>query len=703
MYRALDTDIANVPRTPLLRRFGRTGLTFPEIGLGTWTFSGNSFGPVDDRQSAEVVRLACELGVRFIDTADVYGHGGVETRLGDWLREQPSVYVSTKVGNEFEEARPRSRKNFDPSYVERAVGACGQRLRRDRIDLLHLHNPPAGALQNGDLIETLLRLKQSGAVTALGLSTTEADDIEQLAAQDIFDAVQIPFNLLRQELFLSGRAALERWGGAVIVRTPLEYGLLGGQLAASETLAEEDYRRRAWEPDEERCKRAAVTELRRVFARRGLKTLPQAALQAVLLPRIVSVVIAGCRTVGQLVSNVAVSREVAPIDRRELMEIDSVLRAHGLVSSLASELIPRVFVSASVAAPSGPAESPLPLRDLTEPFHIGSLRLSNRFVRSGTTERAGDADGYPTEAMSRIHAELARGGAAMIITGYLAVDPAGRASQSHCILCPGPAVAAWSRITDACRRAAPDVKLCAQLGHGGRLSLGAYEERDIEGHYIRAARSAMDAGFDAVQLHAAHGYFLGQLLAREPALRRGAAGHAGLALFRRIVDAVAAAVRPRLAVLIKANSSDFTPGGYDVPDAAVFADALATMPVDAIEWSAWTPSAAAWETPSRLGEVDERSEGFFVPFAAQVKSRHPHLVVGSCGGFRSAAGMAEAVAAYGLDFVSLSRALIAEPDLPHRLVRGQPRAFCDGCNQCLAKTVRPVHCPRLVQSPGVTS
>jgi 2,4-dienoyl-CoA reductase-like NADH-dependent reductase (Old Yellow Enzyme family) len=199
-----------------------------------------------------------------------------------------------------------------------------------------------------------------------------------------------------------------------------------------------------------------------------------------------------------------------------------------------------------------------------------------------------------------------------------------------------------------------------------------------------------------------HGYLLGQLLAARPALRDGAAGHRGLDLFRRIITEVADAVQPALAVLVKANSSDFTPGGYDVADAAVFADALATMPVDAVEWSGWTPVAYPWETPSRLGEVEARSEGFFVPFAARVKARHPHLVVGSCGGFRTAAGMAEPIRRHGLDYVSLARPLVAEPDLPRRVLAGQARAFCDGCNECLGKAIRPVHCPRRSTSATVS-
>ena len=161
-----------------------------------------------------------------------------------------------------------------------------------------------------------------------------------------------------------------------------------------------------------------------------------------------------------------------------------------------------------------------------------------------------------------------------------------------------------------------------------------------------------------------------------------------------MVRAVRAEVGDRLAVLMKLNCSDFVSAGYDQRDSLVAVRALADTGLDGVEWSGWVPAAPAARTPSRLGEVEVRSEGFFVPFAARTKAENPHLAVGTCGGFRSAAGMTRAVADYGLDFVSLARPLVAEPDLPRKMLDGQARARCDGCNECLAKHIRPLHCPR---------
>ncbi|HXT71532.1 MAG TPA: aldo/keto reductase [Vicinamibacterales bacterium] len=680
-------DVQTASR-PLLRRFGRTGLTFPEIGLGTWTLSDGPFGPITADDSREVVRAAVALGVTFFDTADIYGHGRVESLLGESLPERAGVFVATKVGNEAVAGGP-SRKNFDVDYVAAAVESCRQRLRQPAIGLLQLHNPPAGVLEAGPLLEKLADLKRAGKIRAIGLSTTEASDLHRLDELGIFDAVQIPFNVLRQDLLLSARDALESWGGAVVVRTPLEFGLLSGRLPQPPALSDGDYRRRAWGREEEAQKRAAADALGSLCAA-APRSLPQLAIQVSLLPSFVSVVIPGCRDVEQLSANLAASRDVPPLGRRDLIEVDRVLRDHGLTSALATAFSPRTQVSCSDLTPNDGDAA----RTLAAPFRIGRLELANRIVRSGTTERAADRDGIPEAAMGDAYHRLVQGGTAMLITGYLAVEPAGRASLSHPILTGPPATAAWTAIVERCK-AVSATKLCAQLGHGGALALSTYEPSGIERHFRDAALAAEAAGFDAVQLHAAHGYFLGQLLSSRPALRGGAAAHDGLSLFRRIVESVAAAIRPQLALLVKVNVSDFVAGGYDVSDAEVAAEALGTMPVDAVEWSGWTPAADPADTPSRLGEVNPGDEGFFVPFAARVKRLVPHLPMGTCGGFRSAVGMSRAISAHGLDFVSLSRAFIAEPDLPKRLLAGQPRAFCDGCNQCLAKHIRPVHCPRL--------
>ena len=102
------------------RILGRTGLKVSEVGFGAWAIGGNahgnSYGPTDDAESIAAVRRAVELGVNFIDTADVYGWGHSEEILGEALEgHREDVHIATKVGGDFYHGGVRM--NFDPGYI----------------------------------------------------------------------------------------------------------------------------------------------------------------------------------------------------------------------------------------------------------------------------------------------------------------------------------------------------------------------------------------------------------------------------------------------------------------------------------------------------------------------------------------------------------------------------------------------------------
>ncbi|MBQ1026038.1 hypothetical protein [Micromonospora sp. C95] len=623
---------------PRLRRFGSTGLTFPEVGLA------------GDPAESDLWTAAYDRGVRFFRV----------------VRPGP-VWPSAPTVPESFAARPIA-----------AAAMIGRSPLDDPPDLVLLEFTGTDTGADTDGLHQLVELKHRHRLRTVGAAVRTAAELSTAIEVAGLDAVELPFSAVRQEVLLECLGRLRGWGGAVIVRNPLEEGLLaaggppGQNLPATGTPAVD-------------ARAAAARELVGRWSTAG-RAVAETALRFALLPEVVSVAVLGRH---ELAGFVGASPSARNPTTAELSEADAVLRAHGLVSGLVDELRPRPLLTVVDRPGAGHAAAAV----LGRPLAMGSLRLANRIVRSATTERAVDADGLPTRDMRRIHEELAAGGAGMVVTGYLAVDTSVRASMSHGVLRPGPAVPAWAEIITACRDAGP-ARMCAQLGHGGALALGGYDEAGIVRAFRDAACAAAEAGFDAVQVHAAHGYLLGQLVAKAPPLRRRPVRHDGLETTLRVLDETCAAVQPDLAVLVKANVSDFVPGGYDVPDADVFADALARTRVSAVEWSAWTPAARPWLSPSRLGEADVRSEGYFVPFAGRVKARHPHLVVGSCGGFRTAAGMARAVTEGGTDFVALSRALVVEPNLPAKILAGVRQGACDGCNECLGKRIRPVHCPR---------
>ncbi|GAB3447540.1 hypothetical protein GCM10027436_39710 [Actinophytocola sediminis] len=605
----------------MLRRFGQTGLTVPEIGLTTTGRGGDQ----------ALVAPAVRLGLRFLCLPtpvrpEVLAEAGGDTLLAtaDELR---------RAGRWVPPAPPAER----------------------RWDLL-IADLTRNSLLDREFLTAARAEMDAGGFGALGARVHDEAGVRRVIDTGAFAAIELAFGLRQQNLLLRCRQLLRDWGGAVIVRL---VPAVGGP----------------------RVDRWLATEA-------GERTLSQVAVQAVLLSDVVSVVVQRPHDETELRELAACSRELPALTPAVVGALDRALAADGVRSNLGEFHRRRPAV-------------PLAARRLADSWTLGPLRLRNRIVRSGATERAVDRACLPTDAMRSLYHALAAGGAGMIITGCLAVSRYARANQSNGVLRPGPAVAAWRDILTACRREA-DVAFCAQLGYRGTLSTGSYDERVIVRAFARAAKAAEAAGFDAVQLHGAHGYLLGQLLAEAPPLRTigPAAGHHGLDLVRRVIDTVRAEVGDRLAVLMKLNCSDFVSAGYDQRDSLVAVRALADSGLDGVEWSGWVPAAPAARTPSRRGEVEVRSEGFFVPFAARTKAENPNLAVGTCGGFRSTAGATRAVDDYHLDFVSLARPLVAEPDLPRKLLSGLAQARCDGCNECLAKQVSPLHCPRVLVSSG---
>src|SRR5207245_8760374 len=125
------------------RTLGRTGLKVSEIGFGAWAIGGNahgnSYGPTDDAESIAAVRRALELGVNFIDTADVYGWGHSEEILGEALEgRRDDVHIATKVGGDFYHGGVRM--NFDPGYIAFALERSLKRLRPTHVGVTPLHH-----------------------------------------------------------------------------------------------------------------------------------------------------------------------------------------------------------------------------------------------------------------------------------------------------------------------------------------------------------------------------------------------------------------------------------------------------------------------------------------------------------------------------------------------------------------------------------
>jgi 2,4-dienoyl-CoA reductase-like NADH-dependent reductase (Old Yellow Enzyme family) len=201
--------------------------------------------------------------------------------------------------------------------------------------------------------------------------------------------------------------------------------------------------------------------------------------------------------------------------------------------------------------------------------------------------------------------------------------------------------------------------------------------------YADAARRAQEAGFDAVQIHGAHGYLIGQFLS--PFVNRRTDGWGGdlegrMCFLRAVCAAVREQVGPDYPLFIKLGMLDAVGGGLTAGEGAQVAAALEGMGLDGIEISGGIGGGK--DLNSRAGIRFRDDEAYFRPLARCVRSASG-LPIALVGGLRSRVVMENVLQAGDADFISLCRPLICEPDLPHRLRDGlQDRASCISANRC---------------------
>ncbi len=300
------------------RSLGNIGLTVSEVGFGAWTIGGGgrAYGPTDDAESLAAIRRALELGITFFDTADIYGNGHSEELLGRVLsvpgiRER--VLIATKAGYDFYRGdtgcgptfyRGEVEKNFRPEHLMFAIEQSLRRLRTDRVELFQLHNPPVAVLRDSRTAETMEKLVAAGKARFWGVSVTDPDEARAAIAAGA-RSLQLVHNFLRQPVLPAIREDVSQKGIGVIVRTPLEYGLLSGKITLQARFPEGDHRRGRWSDAE------LAVLLERVEAwRRTLppgRTLVQEALRFVITEPTVSVVIPGVRNARQAEEHAASS------------------------------------------------------------------------------------------------------------------------------------------------------------------------------------------------------------------------------------------------------------------------------------------------------------------------------------------------------------------------------------------------------------
>jgi len=278
-----------------LRTLGNTGIEIPELCLGTWGLSGDGYGPVDETEQDKVIERAVALGITAFDTADVYGKGAMEKRLGRLLEKQPSAIVITKVGTDRSASPPV--KRFDAEHLRAAAKASSERLKR-RIDVLLLHNPSPLALRKPHVAETLKRLVDDGTIRTWGASVGDAD-IGRAAIEVGAQVLQLAYSVFHpQDLTGVLSLAKEKQVG-LIGRSVLVHGLLCGQWPNTKTFPTGDHRRDRWTSDDFK-KRISQLSALRPCVNGDVTSLRAAALRYALSESALSSVVIGPRDSVQL-------------------------------------------------------------------------------------------------------------------------------------------------------------------------------------------------------------------------------------------------------------------------------------------------------------------------------------------------------------------------------------------------------------------
>ncbi|MHB1463125.1 MAG: oxidoreductase [Armatimonadota bacterium] len=395
-----------------------------------------------------------------------------------------------------------------------------------------------------------------------------------------------------------------------------------------------------------------------------------------------------------------------------------------------------------------------PQQVLFSELELQHIMLPNRLVRSATYEGLAEADGTPKPELAELYCDLARGGVGTIITGFVYTSQQGRAMHpAQCGIDSDDKVIPWRQIVERVRAANPSTKLIMQLAHTGRQTQTQVTGQPVVGassrscsyfrqrvraldenailaviqEFAEAASRAKQAGFDGVQIHAAHGYLIHQFLSPWTNNRTDHWSDRPL-LLEQVITAVQASCGEGFPILLKLSAAEDRSPGIRVEQTIETVQRLKALHIDAVEISYGTmeyalniirgdvPVAAVMKVNPMFRRVPKLIQGLwkrycapayirkFIPFTENYNLQdslrirtETGIPVLAVGGIRSLESMISMVGEMGIDAVSLCRPLICEPDLPNRILDGRfTRSQCTNCNLCAiyCDSRQPLRCHR---------
>jgi aryl-alcohol dehydrogenase-like predicted oxidoreductase len=304
------------------RSLGR-GLDVSEIGLGCMGMSA-FYGGADEQESIATIHRALELGVTFLDTAEMYGRGANEELVGRAIKGKRDEYVvATKFVGAFSDRRPDGR----PEYIRTAIEGSLQRLGTDYVDLYYQHRvDPETPIE--ETVGAMAELVAAGKVRHLGLSEAAAETIRRAHAVHPIAALQSEYSLWTRDIEAEILPTLRELGIGLVAYSPLGRGFLAGRFSSPDELDEDDFRRSnpRFTGDNLERNRALVERVQRIASSKGV-TPAQVALAWVLSRDDDVVPIPGTKRRTYLEQNAASAG--IELTSEELAELDSIGEAAG--------------------------------------------------------------------------------------------------------------------------------------------------------------------------------------------------------------------------------------------------------------------------------------------------------------------------------------------------------------------------------------
>jgi len=346
---------------------------------------------------------------------------------------------------------------------------------------------------------------------------------------------------------------------------------------------------------------------------------------------------------------------------------------------------------------------------LFESTKINGMKIKNRFVRSATHEAMAGLDGRVNDQLLDCMAELAQGEVGLIITGHAHVTREGQAGPRQMGIDSDAMIDSLKQVSSAVHENGGLVAI--QLAHAGKMGIGkgdyaplgpsdvfaggvkkasAMTVEDIKRTvkaFGDAAHRSVKSGFDAVQIHSAHGYLLSQFLSHYYNKRDDSYGGTleNRAKFLvQVYEEIRQRVGKSFPVMVKINSEDFLEGGITVDEIIKVCHMLEERGIDVIEMSGGTFESGKL-IPSRAGTSKLEEREAYYRKAAEVFKQEIEIPLIMVGGFLSF-NIAEEIISSGLaDYVAFSRPLIREPHLVKRWAEGDTKkASCISCNNCFS-------------------